>query len=328
MSWIFTACAELRRAGRPRRRPLAPPAPRRPLLPPLLALLSLAAGCAQVRGRKLLQEADELYKRGQYTQAVALFERAEPLVPELPVLWLNKGYTCRQLIAPGSDSPQSRRAATCALDAFQRLRALAPGDPRGEQLYVQTLFDANDFAVLETLFLVQNGQAAKRAGDRAGGAVDLDAAAGLQQVYFKWGKWPQALFWARRAAGARPGDAEAQYGVGAFIWQILSSRGGGAEMASFDPRPRPDGAAPPVPPPAADDISGALRIDLADEGVRYLEKALVLRPSYPDAMTYLNLLYRQKSFAYFADAQRWQAAVDSANQWQKTALGARGGARP
>jgi tetratricopeptide (TPR) repeat protein len=281
-----------------------------------------AAGCSEVRGRKMLQEANELYKRGRYQEAVGLFERAEKLVPQLPVLWLNKGYTCRQLLTPGSPapaSPESARAAACARAAFTRLQELAPQDPRGEQLYVQTLFDTDDFAALEAMFLAQNR--------RAPGGIDLDAVTGLQQVYFRWGRWPQALFWSRKAAAARPREAEAQYRVGAFIWQILSSRGGGAEVAAFDPRPRAAGS-PPVPPPpvtAASDITGALRVELAEEGVRYLEKALALRPNHQEAMSYVALLHRQRSFAFFGEPARWQAAVDQANQWQKRGLDARAG---
>ena len=71
---------------------------------------------------------------------------------------------------------------------------------------------------------------------------------GLQEVYYKWGKWPQALEWSTRAATLRPNDAEAQYGVGTFIWQILASHGGGPDMAAYDPRPRPP---PEDAPPAA-----------------------------------------------------------------------------
>src|SRR5262245_10874316 len=66
-----------------------------------LVVLAVAS-CGEVRGRKLVQEGNELYKRGKYAEAVATFEQAEPLVPRLPALWLNKGYTCRQLVAPGA----------------------------------------------------------------------------------------------------------------------------------------------------------------------------------------------------------------------------------
>jgi tetratricopeptide (TPR) repeat protein len=288
------------------------------------AIIAGASGCRQVRGRKAIQDANELYKKGQYVQAVDQFQRAQALVPELPVLWLNKGYTCRQLM------PSDRRFTACALEAFSKLKQIAPRDPRGDQLYMQTLFDADDFAALETIFLAQAHVAERR------GAVDLDAASGLQQVYFKQGSWVRALSWARKAADARPTDAEAQYGMGGFIWQLLSSRGGGADMTNYDPRAvaaagaatagahtKPVPAAPP-PPFGPDDISGALRIDLANEGVHYLEKAMALHPRHPEAMIYLNLLYRQKSFAFFDEPDKWQAAVDKANEWQRKGLEARG----
>src|ERR1700743_1594647 len=111
------------------------------------ALLALAVlpSCTQVRGRKRIQEANELYRRGKYADAVARFEEAEAFVPELPTLWLNKGYTCRQLIAPGGRDPESQRAAACALDAFKRLAEADPRDTRAAELTLQTWFDVGDY---------------------------------------------------------------------------------------------------------------------------------------------------------------------------------------
>ena len=302
----------------------------------LTALLQL--GCSEVRGRKKIQEANELYKRGRYQEAVAAFEAAEALVPNLPTLWLNKGYTCRQLIAPGGRDPESRRAAACALDAFRRLKELAPNDARADQLTMQTWFDTDDFQTLEATFLARN----QRTPD------DYDVVHGLQEVYYKWGKWPQALEWSTRAAKLRPNDAEAQAGVGTFIWQVLASHGGGPDMAAYDPRPRPPPAdapppprkpkqrggqrdddepalVPPPPPPAAlpGDVTGKDRLDLADRAIAHLERAVALRPHYADAMTYLALVWRQKSFGLFAEPAAWQQAVDQANEWQKRAQAAR-----
>jgi tetratricopeptide (TPR) repeat protein len=274
-----------------------------------------------------------------------VFEEAEKLVPDLPALWLNKGYTCRQLIAPGAKDAASQRAVACALASFKRLAELRPADARADQLTIQTMFDADDLAGLERIFLERN----RRAPD------DVDVVRGLQQVYYKWGKWPQALDWSKRAAALRPTDSEAQYGVGTFIWQVLSSKGGGPDMVAHDPRPRlppptddeeiptappavkgqvksskkpapaPVPVAPPPPPTAPSDITGTLRVELADEGIKYLEKALALRPRHPDAMTYLGLLWRQRSFAFFADVPKWQADVDRSNEWQKRAGLARTG---
>ena len=64
----------------------------------------------------------------------------------------------------------------------------------------------------------------------------------------------------------------------------------------------------------------AARVALADEGIDYLERAMVRRPRYPEAMTYLGLLWRQKSFALLDDPIAWQAAVDQADRWQQKAL--------
>jgi tetratricopeptide (TPR) repeat protein len=305
------------------------------LLPTLL-LAATSLGCSEVRGRKRIQEANELYKRGRYHEAVTAFESAEALVPNLPTLWLNKGYTCRQLIAPGGRDPESRRAADCALAAFRRLHELAPADPRAEQLTVQTWFDTDDFATLEKTFLERVARTPN----------DYDVVHSLQEVYYKWGKWPQALEWSTRAAALRPNDAEAQYGVGTFIWQVLAAHGGGPDMAAYDPRPRPapegDEAAakpkrhgksdgpelvPPLPPPPslAGDVTGPARVELADKAIAHLEKAIALRPHYADAMTYLALVWRQRSFALFAEPTAWQQAVDRANEWQKRATAERAG---
>jgi tetratricopeptide (TPR) repeat protein len=303
----------------------------------LILIGCLPIGCSEVRGRKRIQDGNELYKRGRYREAVAAFETAEALVPNLPTLWLNKGYTCRQLIAPGGHDPESRRAADCALAAFRRLHQLAPRDARAEQLTVQTWFDIDDFATLEQTFLERNRRAPN----------DYDVVHGLQEVYYKWGKWPQALDWSARAAAMRPNDAETQYGVGTFIWQILAGHGGGPDMAAYDPRPRPPAEdaepvarapkrrgqpdeptlVPPPPPPAAvaGDVVGTARVELADKAIAHLEKAVALRPHYADAMTYLALVWRQKSYGLFAEPSAWQQAVDHANDWQKRAMAERGG---
>lgn len=286
----------------------------------LLALAALAVlpSCSEVRGRKRIQDANELYRRGKYAEAVAKFEQAEAFVPGLPTLWLNKGYTCRQLIAPGGRDPESRRAADCALAAFKRLAEVAPNDPRASELTLQTWFDIGAWTELEATYLERHRR----------DPADLEAVHGLQDVYYKWGKWQQALEWSKKAAGLRPDDAEAQYGVGTFVWQILSAHGGGDKVASLSPWPgviaHPD--QPPVEPaPAADDVSGAARIALADDGIAYLQRALARRSHYPEAMTFLALLWRQKSFALFGDPIAWQSTVDEADDWQKKALDARGG---
>jgi tetratricopeptide (TPR) repeat protein len=274
----------------------------------------LVAGCDQVRGRRLLQKANQQYHEGQYAAAVATFHEAEQFLPNAWQLWLNEGTACRQLMVPGAKTPDNEKAVQCAMNAFTRMRDLNPQDQRGPALYVQTLFDAERFDTLADMY---RSRAARNPGDE-------EALNGLIQVYARWtGHMDDALTWYRKKADLKSTDPEAQYAVGVYVWQQLFAKGGGPEKAAYDPRPQPGQKnAPPAPPAfAPGDIVGQRRAELADVGLHYLERAVALRPNYSEAMAYLNLLYRQRSYAFLDQPAEWQKSVDKAMEWRdKTAL--------
>jgi tetratricopeptide (TPR) repeat protein len=275
------------------------------------ALVLLGSGCTELRGRRWVREGNRLYRDGRYAEAVSAYQRAESLIPNFWLLWLNKGLTCRQQMIPGSRQPSNEQAARCALEAFDKLRQLRPADPRGDALYVQTLFDADRFQTLADLY-----QARLRANPN-----DIQALSGLIQVYTRWNRLDEALQWYQRRANLQPNDPEAQYAVAVFLWSQLFQKGGGVEMASFDPRPDPSKPKEKKipPPPALGDIVGAQRARLADLGIAYLQRALKLRPKYPEAIVYLSLLERQKAIAFFSDPQQYQASIDAAEKWRHQA---------
>jgi tetratricopeptide (TPR) repeat protein len=268
-----------------------------------IALVASLLGCSELSARRHGREGNRHYLEGDYATALKEYTRAEELLPTLPVLVLNKGLACRQLMMPGAKSPENDRAATCALAAFARLQQLVPKDPRGEQLYVQTLFDADRFEELAALY--QRQLQAR--------PDNLSALNGLIQVYSRWDRWDDAYRQIVTRANTFPGDAELQYSVGVYVWNRLFQKGGSGDRASFDPRPE----AKQVPPPVGEgDIVGDQRAKLADEGIAYLQKALAIRPKYREAMTYLNLLYRQKSYAFFDRPAEWQACIQEAERFR------------
>jgi len=242
-----------------------------------------------------------------------MFQEAERFVPDFWVLWINKGYTCRQMLVPGAKTAENTAAAECALEAFTRLKRLKPSDPRGTALYEQTLFETDQYETLAKMYR-QRIEA---------NASDEEALNGLIQVYAKWPDHVgEAIEWYRKKADLKPNDAEAQYAVGVFIWHQLFAHGGGADKASFDPRPDPNKKKEvKTPPPSAEgEIVGRRRIELSDLGIKYLERAVEQRARYHEAMTYLNLLYRQKSFAYLDDPDQWQGCVDKAASWRDKSI--------
>jgi tetratricopeptide (TPR) repeat protein len=288
----------------------APPASRRTaktagkLLFLLLALGQI--GCAELRARQRGREGNRHFKEGDYRAAVEAYSASEQLYP-LAVVSLNKGLACRQQMLPGAKSAEATRAADCALSSFRRLKELSPGDARAEQLYQQTLFDADRF---EDLVRLYEQQLASTPDDPA-------AINGLIQVYTRWDRWDEALRWMGERAKRRPADPEAHYAVGVFIYNRLFAKGGGPEKSTFDPRP---GLEPKQPPPfGPGDITGKERIALADQAIFELKRALELRPTYTEALTYLGLVHRQQSFAYFDQPTAWQASVDSAEALRRQA---------
>jgi hypothetical protein len=208
---------------------------------------------------------------------------------------------------PAAKTAENDRFVECALGAFERLTQLRPGDPRGERLYVQTLFDADRFEVLAARYQRELDQKPN----------DLGALNGLIQVYARWDRWDDLLRLSVRRADLQHADAEAQYSVGVLIWSRLFQKGGNGEKASFNPLAEPKQAPPPF---GEGDVVGAERVRLADQGISYLEKALAIRPKYREAMTYLNLMYRQKAYAYFDSPGDWQSSINSAEQWRTRAV--------
>jgi tetratricopeptide (TPR) repeat protein len=280
------------------------------------ALLLVVGGCSEVRGRRLVQQGNRHYRDGQYKEAITSFDEAAKFVPTLPQLWLNKGYTCRQILVPGSKTPESTEAAKCAKEALARYRELVPTDPRGEQLYVQTLFDNDEFEELSKMYEERFKKNPR----------DLEAIGGLIQVFTKWNKLDETLEWYDRKAEILGNDAEAQYGAGVFIYNQLFQKGGPPEKSGHDPRPDPNKPREKKVHPGfgPGDIVSQQRVDLADKGIKYLQRAVELRPKYHEAMTYANLLYRQKSFAYFEYPDEWQKCINEAMKWFRRSLETQG----
>jgi tetratricopeptide (TPR) repeat protein len=265
-------------------------------------------GCTELRARQHAREGNRLYQSGEYAEAIQEYELAEALYPDLPTVVLNKGLACRQLLVPGGQSNDNKRAVDCALEAFARLQHLRPDDPRGEQLYVQTLFDADRFEQLEAMYSRKLEKDAR----------DLKAIHGLIQVYSRWERWREALKWTLQRARLEPKDAEAQYAAGVLIHNLLFEKGGSGDNAAFDPRPgaKPDQRQPSF---AQGDLVNQDRARLADVGLEHLDRALAIRPGFAEAMTYMNLVYRQKALAFLDAPERWQEQMNAAEMWRQRA---------
>jgi len=269
----------------------------------------LTSGCSELQARRHARAGNGHYQDGDYAAAVREYEAADERYPGLFVVALNKGLACRQMMMPGSKAPEQEHAVDCALKSFQRMKEIKPEDPRGDQLYVQTLFDADRFDTLDAMY--QEQLKAK--------PNDLAAINGLISVNSRADRWSRALESSMKRADVETKDSEDQYAVGVMIFNRLFQKGG-ADKGGYLPWPDPnaDPKAPPkVPPPwTVGDVVGNERVRLAELGISYLNRALAIRPDYREAIAYMILLYRQKAYAFLEQPEQWQACIDESDKWK------------
>jgi len=125
---------------------------------------------------------------------------------------------------------------------------------------------------------------------------NVTAVTGLASIYQGTDQVQRAREYYMKNAEMAPDDPTPFYAVGSMDWAIVF-----------------DKAAPPPPEEQA---------RIIDEGLQYLDKALSLNPSYEDAMTYKNLLYREKARLAATEEEK-TALTAQADDWFNKALATR-----
>lgn len=232
----------------------------RSALVPLLLLFAVSlplSGCEKMQARSLVKEGNSLYKTGKLKEALARYEQSRGLDPAFPTLHLHLGYTNMALAALYSP-PVSDRYYGGAAAAFKELMKLDPADERGPRYYLQVLLDSGK---LDEALAFLNGQHKKN-------PKDIKTVSSLGMVASKAGKFDEALGWYEKRAGLLPGEPKALYLIGTLCWKQLYKN---------------------------ERLLGGERVKLADRGLAALGKALKIRADYGEALTYTNLLYRERS---------------------------------
>ena len=252
--------------------------------------LAALAGCDAVRTRTLLNEGNKLYRAQRYEEAIQKYDQILKFAPDhwdanyqVAVSWLASYH-------PGSAHPKDVEAADKAILALERLQSLeAPNDEVVEKVrtfYVGILTDANrtEKAVDYYLGLLQ----------KEPGNVQLILQ--LAQIYAKAGNFDGAYEYYGKRADLEPNNKEAWYTLGVVCWE-RSYRG--EQM-----------------------ISREERAEVVEKGLQAMEKALALDADYFDALSYTNLLYREKAKVLANDGRLEEAQVawQSAESFVKRAL--------
>ena len=253
------------------------------LIPVLLLVAALVGvpGCDKMQARSLIKEGNAHYKAGKLDEALALFEQARELDPQFPTLHLHLGYTHMAMASLASPA-ESRRHWVGAAAAFKALMSIAPADDRAPRYYLQVLMDANK---LEEALVFLKAQ--HKANPR-----DVKTVSSLGLVSSRAGRFEEALGWYEKRAALLPDEAKAKYLIGTLCWKRLYKN---------------------------DRVLGVDRVRLADRGLAALDRALATQPDYAEALTYKNLLHRERAKGH-DDEQARAKDMDKAREYYKRAM--------
>jgi tetratricopeptide (TPR) repeat protein len=149
---------------------------------------------------------------------------------------------------------------------------------------------------------------------------NVTAIKGIASIYFSMNKADDAKAWQQKVLAVDPKDPEAYYTIGVIDWgrarknalQFLADHNLTEKQAA-------DGGIPKKICPQLTEQNGPL----VDEALDVLHKAIDLRPSYEDAMAYINLAYRRKAELECGNDDARKADLQQAQEWTEKAMGAR-----
>lgn len=133
-------------------------------------------------------------------------------------------------------------------------------------------------------------------------------------------RFDDALATERKILAIDPNDAEAHYTIGVIDW-TQAYKFAVATLGNESLQDDGNGNARMSTATCAALV--AHNTALVDEGIAELTRAVDLRPTYNDAMQYLNLMYRRRADLDCMNAALRKQDLDTANEWIRRAMEAR-----
>jgi tetratricopeptide (TPR) repeat protein len=253
-------------------------------------VLVTASGCDALKERFALKKGNEFYTQQKYDKAAEEYAKILAIDPDS---WDGNYLSAISYLAmyhPGSTHPKDKEYASKAIAAFEKCLSIgAPSDEiaaKVEDFYLSLLVSTGE-TEKASKFLVT-----KLDKDPKNPTLMLQ----LAQLYAKSGDFENAVKYFEMRAEAEPQSKEAWYTVGVVCWE-RSYKGGAM-------------------------VSNEERAQVLEKGTAALERALSIEPEYFDALSYINLIYREKAkmLAELGDLEAAQVAYQTAERYTKQAL--------
>jgi tetratricopeptide (TPR) repeat protein len=246
------------------------------------AILS-TTGCAKLQSRDQMNQGVQAYKNNKYPDAVKHFKEAVRLDPtnRNAQLYLATSYFTQWV--PGVDSPDNKKNYDMAKQEFQRVLDEDPKDS-----------------------LALASMAALAFNSAQGAGTNLDQKMAYLQDAAKWNE---------RRIEVDPKNSEAYYYLGVIDWTRAFAP---IQTERVNEKLKPDDPGPLKDAKAKEDLKAKYLKDIND-GIEDLKKCLQYDKENEDAMSYMNLLLREKAALEDAPEQA-KADVAQAEDWSNKSL--------
>ncbi len=208
-----------------------------------------------------------------------------------------------------------------AIGHFQRATELDPSLPMAKS-YLATALAQNVVPGLDTPENLKTAQQAISIFEEvlAKEPNDVNSMKQIAGIYFSVKKLDDAEQWQKKVLAVDPNDPEAAYTVGVIDWTKAHEN---TLQALVPAGINDDGEGNVKAPKKILEQISEENTPLVTEGLEYLNRALADRPTYDDAMAYVNLTYRRKADCDYKDPAEVKADVDQATHWMQQTLATR-----
>jgi tetratricopeptide (TPR) repeat protein len=251
-----------------------------------LLAITVLSGCNKIKSKQETKKGNEYLKAAQYQSALAAYQEALRLDPGETKLNKHIGIAYMGLYQPGSKHPKDLEYAQKAIDHLKTYAKAFPEDKKTLEYLVSMYLNTERFD--DAINFYQNDLLKRD-------PRDSKAMQSLAMLYFKKGDFDNGVLWLKKRLEVEGTNPEVYYLIGVQAWD---------RSYNFP------------------DLDPALRAKIVEEGLQALNKALELKPDYFEAVSYINLLYREKA-KIETDPAKKQEYTDTANKYLQQALAMR-----
>ncbi len=231
-------------------------------------LLVGVTGCGgtinRLRSNYAVKQGNEFYKAQDFLKAIEYYRYGIYLNPGMALAYYHTALSYMALYKPGSHHPKDLRYSQEAINNLQRYLNFYPNNEDAKNYLLTTYMQAERYDEAAAFFENELKQR---------GSSDPQVASMLMQrigmIYAKKGDFESSLEWYKKRAELEKDNAEALYTIGVLCWDKVYHAGITMDIDK--------------------------RKELIDMGLGYLDRASALRENYFEAVSYINLLYREKA---------------------------------